>query len=516
MIIKKMLPTSSLLKGASRKLSSEEEELMTHLADWKWRVRNLYFIKNKLGKKVLFKPNWAQEILMENLWFFSIILKARQLGITTFFCILYLDQVLFNSNKTAGIIAHKQDDAKKFFNDKVKFAWDNLPLALKETLGPPNTDSVGELSFPNGSKIFVSTSVRGGSLQFLHISEFGKICVAYPKKAQEIVTGSINAVEQGCFVTIESTAEGREGQFFDYCQQAEKDQKEGRELSALDFKFFFFPWWKNPEYALENSEAVISAENEEYFKKLRDTHGIVLSVGQKKWYANKKRINMEAMMQEYPATPEEAFAVSIEGAYFTPQLGRMYEDKRIRAVPYDSSLPVETWWDLGMNDENVIIFTQSFGNEIRIIDLYTNHGEGLAHYINILQNKGYVYGRHIFPHDINVRSLNDGMSRRKTLMDLGMMNIYTVERTKDINDDIEGVRKLFSRFYVDEAKCQALIGAMGAYRKEWDDKLGKWKDRPRHDKNSHVVDPLRLMVYAWSGQEINKDTHKQDRYQDFF
>jgi hypothetical protein len=154
-------------KGANlildRFLDSEEQELRANLTNREWRLSNLYYIKDKHGKRVLFRPNWAQKQVMNNLWFFSVILKARQLGITTFFCILYLDQILFSEYKTAGIIAHKQEDAKRFFEEKVKFAWDNLPESLKSVLGPPNTDSVGELSFPNGSKYLcppLSAAVR--------------------------------------------------------------------------------------------------------------------------------------------------------------------------------------------------------------------------------------------------------------------------------------------------------------------------------------------------------------------
>lgn len=497
-------------------LTDDEQKLFSNLNDWKWRLSNLYYIKDKHAKKVLFKPNWSQQILIKNLWFFSIILKARQLGITTFFCILYLDQVLFSNYKTAGIIAHNQADARRFFNDKVKFAWDNLPSVLKETLGPPNTDSAGELSFSNGSRIFVSTSVRGGTLNFLHISEFGKICAAYPKKAQEIVTGSINAVEQGNYVTIESTAEGADGYFYTFCNDAQKMEKEGRELSPINFKFFFFPWWKNPEYISRRGNVIITADDREYFKILLEKHNIVLTEEQKRWYVDKKRTNQDKMLQEYPSTPEECFSVSITGAYYSTQLAKVYVDKRIRNVPYDASLLVDTLWDLGINDQNVILFVQKYGNEIRFIDMYTNNGEGLAHYVNLLKEKGYVYGRHIFPHDINVKSLNDGISRRKTLTDLGMTNIFTVERTKNINDDIEGVRKLFSRFYIDEEKCKPLVDSMIAYRKDWDEKNGRWKDRPRHDKNSDIVDPLRLLVYAWNTGEIDSKLRVDDQYQDFF
>jgi hypothetical protein len=505
------------LKRPSRSLSKEEVEIFDNLADWRWRLNNLYYIKDKNGRRILFRPNIAQTKILNGLWFMSIILKARQLGITTLFCILYLDQILFNSNRVAGIVAHKQDDAKRFFSDKVKFAWDNLPQCLKDVLGPPNTDSAGELSFPNGSKIFVSTSVRSGTLQFLHISEFGKICAVYPHKAKEIVTGSINAVHKGNFVTIESTAEGRNGYFFDFCQKAEKAQKEKRSLSPLEFKFFFHPWWEEPSYTDDSPHVSISVELNEYFDKLRDEHGIILTPGQKRWYASKKGSNLEDMFREYPSTPDEAFAVSLEGAYYTKEVSKLYEEKRLTKIPYDSSLPVETWWDLGINDENVILFTQRYGNEIRFIDFYSNHGEGLAHYVGVLKDKGYIYGRHIFPHDVNVKELTSGISRRKTLVDLGLTNIQTIERTKSVNDDIEGVRRLFSRFYFDKEKCGSVVDCLANYRKEWDDRLGAWKDRPRHDANSHVADAMRLLVKGWMDHGMHKNGEaSENSYGDFF
>lgn len=465
-----------------------------------------------------FAPNWAQQIIIDNLWFFSVILKARQLGMTTFFCILYLDQVLFNANKTAGIIAHRKEDAEKFFDDKVKFAWDNLPETLKEHLGPPNTDSAKELSFPNGSKIFVSTSTRGGTLQYLHISEFGKICAQYPHKAKEIVTGAINSVEQGCFVTIESTAEGRSGYFFDYCQESQQAEKDRRKLSPMEFRFFFFPWWKNPEYRLK-ANFVINSTFKEYFTNLEKLHGIPLDEEQKRWYIVKKKSNGEDMYREYPSTAEEAFMASIEGAYFASQMGRVYEEQRIRNVPWDARYPVLTFWDLGMNDTNVIIFAQAVGNEIRIIDEYTNSGEGLAHYVNVLKNKGYTYGQHTFPHDVEVRNLDaEGKSRRQTLMELGLYNIRTIQRTKDINDDIEAVRKLFSRFYFDDGKTPKVVEALNNYRKEWDEKLGEFKNYPKHDKHSHICDAMRMLALGWRSHMVAGDNDKtnEEDIQQFF
>jgi len=481
----------------------------------RWRISNLYWIIDKNGRRVKFKPNWAQQKVLDNLWFFNIILKARQLGITTFFCILYLDQILFKANKTACIIAHTDADTKKIFK-RIKFAWENLPDQLKENIGYPTTDSVGEMQFPNGSSISVARSTRGGTVQYLHISEFAKICAKYPDKAREIVTGAINSVEIGNFVSIESTAEGKEGYFAEYCLKAQQMDIEGRELTELDFKYFFFPWWQEPKYVLD-AKFPISKEYENYFEKLEKVHNIFLTEQQKRWYINKKSMNDEDMYREYPSIWEEAFMAQIEGAYYATQMQRVYEDNRIRNVPYDSRYPVLTYWDLGVNDFNVILFVQAVGNEIRFIDEYHNHGEGLGHYVQVLKERGYVYGTHTFPHDVEVQNLDEhGKTRRQTLIDLGVRNIRTVERTKDINDDIEGVRKLFSRFYFDQTKCAKLIEACQNYKKEWDDKLGQFKNNPKHDKHSHLVDPLRNLARTWNQNMISDDNNNKISVTNFF
>lgn len=207
----------------------------------------------------------------------------------------------------------------------------------------------------------------------------------------------------------------------------------------------------------------------------------------------------------------------IEGAYYATQMQRVYEDNRIRNVPYDSRYPVLTYWDLGVNDFNVILFVQAVGNEIRFIDEYHNHGEGLGHYVQVLKERGYVYGTHTFPHDVEVQNLDEhGKTRRQTLIDLGVRNIRTVERTKDINDDIEGVRKLFSRFYFDQTKCAKLIEACQNYKKEWDDKLGQFKNNPKHDKHSHLVDPLRNLARTWNQNMISDDNNNKISVTNFF
>ena len=108
-------------------------EAESHLNDPLWRLNNLYWIIDKSGNKSLFNLNWAQKKLYHDMWYCNIILKARQLGISTFVCLLFLDRCLFNSNQHAGIIAHTREDAEVMFR-RVKFAYDCEPSNVVRNL----------------------------------------------------------------------------------------------------------------------------------------------------------------------------------------------------------------------------------------------------------------------------------------------------------------------------------------------------------------------------------------------
>jgi hypothetical protein len=158
------------------------------------------------------------------------------------------------------------EDAQQMFR-RVKFAYDNLPDDLKKLITADN-DTAQMLKFSNGSSIRVGTSLRSSTFQYLHISEFGKLCNKYPEKAREVVTGSLNTLSAGQYCFIESTAEGRSGPFFDMCCRSKILQELESKLTLLDFKFFFFPWWRCPEYVLRETVLPIPQETEKYFSDL--------------------------------------------------------------------------------------------------------------------------------------------------------------------------------------------------------------------------------------------------------
>ncbi|MGI9506703.1 MAG: terminase, partial [Geminicoccaceae bacterium] len=370
--------------------------------------------------------------------------------------------------------------------------YDNLSEGLKAA-NPAQEDSAQKLSFKNNSTMRVGTSLRSGTFQLLHVSEYGKICAKFPEKAREIRTGAFNTVHAGQILWVESTAEGQDGDFFQMCQDSQSAQRRGVKLSPMDFKFHFFPWWRHPQYRLED-DAVVTSEFQEYFEKLRLENGIALTSEQQAWYVSKARTQRDDMKREFPSTPKEAFAASIEGAYYSYQMGHADEEGRLCPIPYDPGRGVETWWDLGMHDATSIIWVQRVGPWFHIVDFYENSGEGLAHYAAVLAEKQrerqMVYSRHIWPHDGNVRILDEkGRQRIVVMRDLHYM--VEVQERADIGPGIEAVRNLLPKCRIDSVRCDKLIKALRNYRKEWDETRGVFKDRPYHNWASHAADAMR-------------------------
>lgn len=468
-------------------LAQRAEELFS---DRRWRLDHLYRIKNEHGLSVPFRLNETQSSLLDDLWTLNLVLKARQAGITSFIQILMLDACLFNSNTSAGIIAHNREDAEAFFNDKIKFAYDNLDPELRKAI-PAEQDSAKSLTFGNGSKIRVGTSLRSGTFQYLHVSEFGKISALYPAKAKEIVTGAFNTVHAGQFIAVESTAEGQGGYFHDMVMDAKKAAEQKKALTALDFKLHFFAWWQDPKYSLsdEDTAKVVLTEAQEKYFDLLDANGITLTPNQEAWYVKKLETMRDDMKREFPSTIEEAFEASIEGAFYSQEMARIRKDGRICRIPVES-VPVDTFWDLGVNDDMVIWFRQKIGPEHRFIGYYENSGEGFDHYFGVLQKKaeenGWNYGTHYMPHDAEQRRLGrQAKTARQLANEAGIKPIVVVPRIQSERVGVEAVRQYLRRCWFDESATTDGIWCLDNYRKEWDDERGVFKDRPRHDKASH-------------------------------
>jgi hypothetical protein len=202
----------------------------------------------------------------------------------------------------------------------------------------------------------------------------------------------------------------------------------------------------------------------------------------------------EMIQQEYFCSFDAPFV----GSYYGPQMLAAEKQGRILdMIPYDSKLPVHTWWDIGVDDSTTIWFVQMYGMEIRLIDYYENSGEGLGHYAKVLSGQArgyehmgeYFYGSHLGPHDIEVRELGTGKSRREVAKSLGIR--FNVAKVHEIMDGIEMVRTTLSRCYFSKLRCERGIEALRQYRKKWDENNKVFLNHPLHDWTSHAADSFR-------------------------
>lgn len=499
-----------------------EKEIARILSDRRFRINNLYYVEDKNGKKVKFVMTWSQELLFVGFWWLCVILKVRQLGISTFIGILQLDRCLFTPNSTCGIIDKTEEDAKKKLG-KISFAYEHMDdpddpktaqlcTLLKRTVRLI-TNNKTEMAFSNGSKIWAGTSLRGGTVNFLHVSELGPIAHKNPAKAKEIAAGSFNTVHQGNIIVVESTHEGgRYGLNYELIRLAQRNN--GKQLTKMDWKFFFFPWYKEPGYTLplNGARLTITPDQAKYFASLEKFTGVKLTAEQIHWYVKKSQTPKVNMAQQFCSTPEEALQAISEGAIYGKEMIGLRAAGRIREFEHDRTAPLYTFWDIGMSDYTCIWLVQFVGLDICVLNGYTCHGEQPSHYAAKMLEWQTHYQRpvkkHFLPHDAAHKiKMIGGKSWRDLLIDAGLGSIDIVPVTPDIWSGIQHLRSLLPRFYF-HTECEkdhelpsgrilpSGLGALEGYHTKVDAVGGKIVETPEHDDASHFCDALRVLSEA--------------------
>lgn len=198
---------------------------------------------------------------------------------------------------------------------------------------------------------------------------------------------------------------------------------------------------------------------------------------------------------------DEEFAQELECSFNAPNSGSYYgrlmqeaeDEGRITIVPHDPGLRVWTSWDLGIDDATAIWCCQiTIAGQWRMIDYIEGSGESLEFYVQQLQQKPYIYERHLLPHDAEVRELGSGRTRTETLHGLGVQPTRVV-RQHSVADGIQAVRSVLPRAWFDAQKCAVGIRALRNYRREWNENAQTWRSTPVHDFASHAADSMRYL-----------------------
>lgn len=495
----------------------QQEFIDNKLSSKLWRLDNLYTISDKDGKRAIMRLNHAQHKVLEKYKHNKkIILKSRQQGISTLFLAYYLDDCIFKPGYSAGIQSYGQDEADKL-SKRAELMWNELDQNIKELLGIKlvSNNSKG-MTFSNGSVLKIG-NFRGDTLQGLHVSELGKIAKKYPEKAKELKTGAFQAVSVENKITIESTAEGKTGLFFNMWQIATTRAASTQPLTPLDFQPIFLSWMEDPDCQL-HYEYPISEEVEKYAEKIRDELGVILNQHQLWWLAAKMAELGDDFNQEYPATPEMAFASQVEGMYFRKQYLKLLNSTRISKAAYNPAYGVNVSFDLGINDENVMLFSQLIDGTPYLIDEYHNTDEGIVFYSEVLKNKPYVgnYDTIIFPHDINVRDYSTGRTRLETFQREGWSNLKVLEKLS-FQDSIEAARQFIDLAVFDDNKTVNTLLCLQNYRKKYDKQLGVFLGTDVHDIHSNYAAALRYMAQGLNFYKVRNSfpVSQEDKWRDY-
>jgi len=518
---------------------TSEVELAACLESWEWRIFSgqLYKITTKGDDEaddvpeiaVPFVPNGPQRLLLANLHTRNTILKARQMGFSTLILILALDHALFGGDdQEVVIIAQGEKEAMKLFRKKVMFAYDNLPDDVRAAF-PTKKRTETTVVFSTGSSIEVTTSARGGTVHFLHISEFGKIAATNPNKAAEITSGSLQAVPKSGIVFIESTSEGQSGAFYENAKRAERQHIEKRSLGPLEYRFHFFPWFMDAGYRLSTAEARkvrISSKEHEYFDEVEGKTGTELTLEQRAWYIQKRDTDFastpDLFWREYPSTSEECWQASTEGKYYAGVLAIARREGRIAPLPIHRHIPVDTFWDLGASDDTVVWVRQVVGPWKHWIAYHEKGSAGYLHFIHWIESLGLLLGAHYLPHDAEQKRQQNQDKASDTALASPQMILQTmrpswtwrvVPRVQSIQHGIDVTRLAFPGYRFDPVGCKEGLHHLENYSREWNTRLQCWHDHPRHDEHSHCADALRQEAQAFeqpdtSGETPNKGARK--------
>lgn len=480
---------------------SPEELFSTYFVSKLWRLNNCYTIVNKNGQRVTFRMNLAQHKVYAAALRHPrlIILKSRQQGISTMWLVSFFDDALCNTDFSIGLMAQGTDEASTLL-ERTKILWNTLHPEIKKFLGVRVTkDNTKEFSLSNGSNIFIRTSFRSTTLQRLHISEMGKIANKYPEKAKETKTGTLQAIAPGNIAVIESTAEGDNLFKSDwdnavlYCHQ----------LSLKDFYPVFLSWLDDPD-CVNEVDQIITQKHADYFAKLEASLNIKLTRQQKNFWVVQYRELGEKIYQEYPSTPAEAFMATKDGAYYAAlYLEWVIGYKRKVKDLYDKNLNVQIAVDLGMNDTNVILPFQTYKKQFRVLGQFEDSGQKISYYTDWIKRQPWFKNltHVILPHDAEVKELTSGKKRSEVFEEeLAFDNegnptniTFTILERTNVNEGIEQVRQIISDLWIDET-ADYIEYCFLNYKKEWDEKREKWRDKPEHNEASNGGDAIRYMA----------------------
>jgi hypothetical protein len=258
-------------------------------------------VRTREGRTAALKANAAQRCFEERRGQRNIVLKARQMGLTTWAAARFFLRTVTQPGTLTLEVAHTQEAAEEIFRIVHRFL-DYLPEGLRE--GPLRTsrDNTRQIVFPEIDSQYRVVSAgdrnagRGMTVQNLHCSELAR----WPGDPAEILAGLRAAMAPEAELILESTPDGIGGCFHEEWQRA----------TETGVVRHFFPWWMEGRYrAAAVEEASLTGEERDLMERQNlDRQQIA--------FRRQVRANFRGLArQEYAEDEDSCFRASGESVF---------------------------------------------------------------------------------------------------------------------------------------------------------------------------------------------------------
>ena len=532
-----------------------------------WRMNNLYSVQTKddgSGNVVVkFVMKLSQLVLYATLKGHPrvVVLKSRQIGISTVTVLMYGDDMLVIPHLKVGIVAQNQDAANDL-KSKISFAFDSMDDEIKAFIGVHSTtDNDSAFGLSNGSHAVARLSFRSGTLHRFAWTEVGKIAARDPQRVTETLSGSMQAIAPTAsnWVVNESTAEG-DNYFKSLYEDAEKSV--GSEITMKEVRPLFFSWLIDTTC---NSSAnvkvtpqvkrIVEVINKEFSVYIQSA-GYKGQIGnfiyppdfeyevtatQQAWMVGAlKELNfdMELFYREYPHTPKSAFFASSVGMWYKTAMTEMilddrvvytrYEDGDTRltkpSLLYNPEYEVMAIADIGYKDRFFILYVQILPTDysdkeglevwdIRILGEDWGTDSKTDVYAGMIHEQPYDVRTLVLPHDGDRGTvLKDSVSVVDDFIQMGFDAVGTDRPTKLLPPILKSRRQLYNT-RIDGSACPELMENLTNYKKKYDKVLQIYTDVPVHDIHSHGADAYRYVATCpFPSSKIDKASSKIHTY----
>lgn len=238
------------------------------------------------------------------------------------------------------------------------------------------------------------------------------------------------------------------------------------------------------------------------------------------WFPEFLRKQKDAMkkldLDSYNTVWEGHTRKVLKGAIYAKELLAAINDKRLHpSIKADRTKPMIFSFDLGKRDMCCWWAWQQVGMLHNAVDFYGSTGEGIDHFLDVIEERKYKVGMILLPHDARAGVQSAAFRGNKlNTIEKQVKKIYPgkvrIVANISVASGINSVRALFPRIQINEDTCEQGVAGLQKYKYEVDEETGIRSERPFHGPESNPADAFRMYSVWLKEGELKVDDELDD------